>query len=186
MPQKNQVRIIGGRWRGRKLPFADVPGLRPTSDRIRETLFNWLMSHTPNANCLDLFSGSGALGFEALSRGAAWVSFVDSNSHVVKQLKENTKILDAENTEVFRSDLPTKLPFTKTQYDLVFMDPPFEKGLVEPCCQWLAQEDLLKSDAMIYLETERSLKNLSLPESWELHREKKAGRVRSCLYVNRK
>jgi len=181
------LRIIGGTWRGRKLSFPETEGLRPTPDRVRETLFNWLQAYLPGARCLDLFSGSGALGLEALSRGAASVTFVDQATEVVNHLRNNIHQLKAQNAEVVAASavswLDSRQPDEEVRYDLVFLDPPFHKGLVEPVCEMLEGRNLLREDAMIYIETERSLTLNRLPANWKLHREKTAGQVSYRLFV---
>ena len=122
----NRIRIIGGTHRGRRLAFPDAAGLRPTPDRVRETLFNWLMPHLPGARCLDLFAGSGALGLEAVSRGAREVVLVDANPAVVKSLQENLRLLgETERARVIRSDALAFLrKETDAPFDIVFLDPP--------------------------------------------------------------
>lgn len=192
-PQKTRVtdtstvRIIGGEWRGRKLSFPEIEGLRPTPDRVRETLFNWLQSYLPGARCLDLFSGSGALGIEALSRGAASVTFVDQATEVVSQLRSNINLLKAQNAEIIAASaldwLDRRQPDQEPRYDLVFMDPPFHKGLVAPICEMLERRSLLREEAMIYIETEKSLTLDTLPANWVIHREKAAGQVAYRLFV---
>lgn len=192
-PQKTRVtdtstvRIIGGEWRGRKLNFPEIEGLRPTPDRVRETLFNWLQSYLPGARCLDLFSGSGALGIEALSRGAASVTFVDQATEVVSQLRSNINLLKAQNAEIIAASaldwLDRRQPDQEPRYDLVFMDPPFHKGLVAPICEMLERRSLLREEAMVYIETEKSLTLDTLPANWVIHREKAAGQVAYRLFV---
>ncbi|GAB0153610.1 MULTISPECIES: 16S rRNA (guanine(966)-N(2))-methyltransferase RsmD [Marinobacterium] len=192
-PQKTRVtdtstvRIIGGEWRGRKLNFPEIEGLRPTPDRVRETLFNWLQGYLPGARCLDLFSGSGALGIEALSRGAASVTFVDQATEVVSQLRSNINLLKAQNAEIIAASaldwLDRRQPDQEPRYDLVFMDPPFHKGLVAPICEMLERRSLLREEAMIYIETEKSLTLDTLPANWVIHREKAAGQVAYRLFV---
>ena len=192
-PQKTRVtdtstvRIIGGEWRGRKLNFPEIEGLRPTPDRVRETLFNWLQGYLPGARCLDLFSGSGALGIEALSRGVASVTFVDQATEVVSQLRSNINLLKAQNAEIIAASaldwLDRRQPDQEPRYDLVFMDPPFHKGLVAPICEMLERRSLLREEAMIYIETEKSLTLDTLPANWVIHREKAAGQVAYRLFV---
>ncbi|GAA0789550.1 16S rRNA (guanine(966)-N(2))-methyltransferase RsmD [Marinobacterium sediminicola] len=185
-PQSN-VRIIGGEWRGRKLDFPAIEGLRPTPDRVRETLFNWLQAYVPGARCLDLFCGSGALGLEALSRGAASVTFVDQAPEVVRQLRSNLNSLKAQNAELIGNSVPTWLEQRSTneevRYDLVFMDPPFRKGLAAPVCALLEQHQLLADEALIYVETEVELQLEQLPHNWQLYREKQAGQVAYRLFM---
>lgn len=175
----NRLRIIGGRWRGRKLAFPDGEGLRPTSDRIRETLFNWLQDDIADARCLDLFAGSGALGLEALSRGAANVLMCDSNPQVIRQLQANLDTLQAEGAELLQAPAldmlqagPTGQPF-----DVVFLDPPFAQQLLGRCIHMLEAHGWLAPMAKIYLESASEQEFPELPENWQLLREKTAGQV---------
>lgn len=178
MPPKNQIRIIGGKWRSRKLHFPDLPTLRPTPNRVRETLFNWLSPYIVGTHCLDLFAGSGALGFEALSRGANSVVMVDQSKEVVQQLRENAVLLAAEKeVMLYCSEVPSdQLRFDQNLFDIVFLDPPFHKNYVSTCCEWLENAGCLAKNALIYIEAESSLQ-LSLPEHWTVMRQKKAGEV---------
>jgi len=180
--QSNQLRIIAGQWRGRKLSFPDLPGLRPTSDRIRETLFNWLQADVRGARCLDLFAGSGALGFEALSRGAADVVFVENSQAIISQLKQNLVALKDERGQMCRSDA---LLFVARDdvapFDVVFLDPPFKKGLLEKSISALQASGCLKTGSLIYIESEKTL-DIRTPENWQNLKEKKAGQVKYGLY----
>lgn len=179
------VRIIGGDWRSRKLSFPESEGLRPTPDRVRETLFNWLQAYTPAAKCLDLFSGSGALAFEALSRGAAHATLIDASRLVCNSLKHNLQELKAQNAEVLETDATQWLlqqASSEFRYDLVFLDPPFNKDLVSGICQLLEENQVLADGSMIYIETERTLSTLSVPDNWQLYRDKQAGEVSYRLY----
>lgn len=173
----NTLRIIGGEWRGRKLRFADGEGLRPTTDRVRETLFNWLAPRIQGARCLDLFAGSGALGLEALSRGAAEVIFVDTNPAAITTLKENLALLKAENAEVIRGDGLNYLQGNLRQFDVVFLDPPFRRDLLQPALKLLAEQGWLAKGARLYLELESEESLPELPTGWELLRSKEAGQV---------
>ncbi|MCW9088715.1 MAG: 16S rRNA (guanine(966)-N(2))-methyltransferase RsmD [Gammaproteobacteria bacterium] len=173
----NTLRIIGGEWRGRKLRFADGEGLRPTTDRVRETLFNWLQPVINGTRCLDLFAGSGALGLEALSRGAREVVFVDTNPKAVAALKENLSLLHADNGRVIRSDALNYLSGDEGRFDVVFIDPPFRRDLLQPALQRLAAGDWLAPGARVYLELESEQGEPELPDGWELLRSKKAGQV---------
>ena len=173
----NQVRIIAGQWRGRRLEFPNLPGLRPTPDRVRETLFNWLAPALPGARCLDLFAGSGALGLEALSRGAAEVVFVERQPLAIRALRDNLARLKAGNARVELADALAWLRQPATPFEIVFLDPPFEQGLLEPVCAALEQHGWLADAAWIYLEAETALERLPLPASWTIHREKIAGAV---------
>ena len=175
----NQLRIIGGRWRSRQLSFPDVEGLRPTPDRVRETLFNWLAPIIDGARCLDLFTGSGALGLEALSRGATEVVMVDRDPQVIARLKENVATLSAPGATIVAADALTWLqsPHRKSTFDIVFLDPPFGQGLLEPCCKLLEERGWLATSAHIYLESESALGPPTLPAQWQLKRSQKAGQV---------
>jgi 16S rRNA (guanine966-N2)-methyltransferase len=179
------LRIIGGVWRGRRLTFADIPGLRPTSDRIRETLFNWLQPHIEGSVCLDLFAGSGALGFEAASRGAAHVVMVESNSRAASHLQRQAAVLQAAQISVVNSDAFDWLRSNERIFDNVFLDPPFAKGLLGEATRLLRQGGVVTVGARIYMETEADLPAPELPDGWEYLRSKRAGRVRFYLAVVR-
>lgn len=173
----NRLRIIGGQWRGRRLSFPPVPGLRPSPDRVRETLFNWLQPVIPGARCLDLFAGSGALGLEALSRGAAEATLVDAHPKAVAALREHIELLEANGTAV-RDDVLRFLegPPPATAFDVVFLDPPFRQGLLEPALGRLAA-GWLAPGARVYVEAEAELQELPLPAGWEVLRSKSGGQV---------
>ncbi len=173
----NRIRIIGGRWRSRRLEFPDLPGLRPTPDRVRETLFNWLAPALPGARCLDLFAGSGALGIEALSRGAAAVTFVEQHPPAVRALRENLARLQAEGAQVEQAEALAWLRRPGTPFEIVLLDPPFGQGLLEPVCTALEAYGRLAATAWIYLEAEAETPPPSLPAYWTWHREKTAGAV---------
>lgn len=174
----SQVRIVAGRWRGRKINFPNVPNIRPTPDRVRETLFNWLAPYIVGANCLDAFAGSGALGFEALSRGAKSVTLIDQSAEVVSALKENAAILKAENIGIIQGRFPEILSVLKSQqFDIIFLDPPFKQNLIASSAQALIENNLLAKDALIYIEAEKELTTLPIPESWQILRSKIAGQV---------
>mgnify|MGYP000343418602 CR=1 FL=1 len=178
----NRLRIIGGQWRSRFLPFPDVEGLRPTTDRVRETLFNWLQPIVHGATVLDVFAGSGALGFEALSRGALHVTLIEKNAQAAKQLTENLRTLKTSDARVVQTDALQYLAQQQTSFNLIFLDPPFSKGLLPECIALIESNELLADNGWIYIESEQDLASLNLPTSWALHREKKAGQVRLCLY----
>jgi len=173
-----QLRIIGGRWRGRRLAIVEAPGLRPTPDRVRETLFNWLAPVIEGARCLDLFAGTGALGLEALSRGASEAVLVDSHAEVSARLREHIRTLGADGAEVVQVEALSYLAAAPAQaFDVVFLDPPYQSGLLGPCCQALEAGGWLAPGAYIYLETDRANPLPALPASWELQRDKTAGDV---------
>ena len=182
----NKLRIIGGTHGGRVLGFPDVKGLRPTADRVRETLFNWLQADIPGARCLDLFAGSGALGLEALSRGADSMLFADRSITVVKQLKRNIELLQFESrSEVLCIDGLRLLRSVPDQlFDVVFLDPPFADDLLRKACLLLDSNDWLKPDALIYLEQDSSHPWPELPGQWSLYRETRAGQAACRLMRN--
>ena len=173
----NQLRIIAGQWRGRKLRFADGEGLRPTTDRIRETLFNWLQGIIEGARCLDLYAGSGALGLEALSRGAAEVMFWEKNPQAVRALRENLNLLKASQAELVQTDSLHALRGQARAFDLVFVDPPFGRALLQPSLELLASGGWLAAGAHIYIEHASKGEGFELPQGWELLRSKQAGQV---------
>ncbi len=172
----NRLRIIGGQWRGRKLTFPAVEGVRPSPDRVRETLFNWLAPVIEGARCLDLFAGSGALGLEALSRGAAEVVFVDRDRQVTTAIRDHLTLLKSAGGEVVTADVESWLRQPPTPFDIVFLDPPFRRMLVEPVLTALAG-GWLAPHARIYVEAEAELSPLPLAEEYELLRNGKAGQV---------
>lgn len=178
------LRIIAGRWRGRKLPVLDLDGLRPTSDRIRETLFNWLQPTISLASCLDLFAGSGALGLEAASRGAKKVTLVEFDAKAAEQLRNNCQQLAADNCQLVNQDAATFLSSNCGQYDIVFIDPPYQADLWTPIAQQLVSQKCLSANALIYLEYPSHINQPSLPTHWQLIKEKKAGAVNYCLFKN--
>lgn len=181
--QPGEVRIISGQWRGRKLPVLDVQGLRPTTDRVKETLFNWLMQDTQGRCVLDCFSGSGSLAFEALSRHAHSALLIERDSKAAAQLKHNLARLNCSNAEVRHTDTMQFLAAPAIrQFDLVFIDPPFRQGLALPCAALLAQ-GWLKPEALIYLETEKELNISDLPQDWRLLKDKIAGQLAYRLFV---
>ena len=151
-----QLRIIGGEWRSRRLPIITAEGLRPTPDRVRETLFNWLQARVPGAVCLDLFAGSGALGFEALSRDASQLVMVETNPQAFHCLQANALALkiDEKCIQLFKQDALSYLDTTTQQFDLVFVDPPYGKGLAAQVMRLLLDRRLLKPAGLVYLETE--------------------------------
>jgi len=181
---KGSIRIISGKYRGRKLPVLMAEGLRPTTDRVKETVFNWLMPYLQESSCLDCFAGSGGLGFEALSRGAAQVNFVELNRAAVKQLQENQQLLDINNMSIRQSDALEFIKKNTQEFDVVFLDPPFRKGFVEQAASLLNQNSLAKN-ALIYVEMESENNLQQLPEDWQLLKEKVAGQVIYRLYQKR-
>jgi len=176
-----RIRIIGGRWRGRRLPVTDLPGLRPTPDRVRETLFNWLAPAIAGARCLDLFAGSGALGFEAASRGAGGVVLVDRHPRAVAHLREVARALEGPAIEVRLADALAWLEQAQDRFDVVFLDPPFGQGLIAAACGLLEARGLVADRGLVYLESEATLLEPPLPPSWAILRSGRAGEVRYHL-----
>lgn len=178
-----EVRIISGRWRGRKLAVLDAEGLRPTTDRVKETLFNWLMHDIDGANVLDCFAGSGSLGFEALSRHASHCTLLEYDKAAASQLLKNQQMLNCAEAEIIHTNSLSWLTQpAKRQFDIVFIDPPFRKNLALSCCQLLEQHHWLNDNALIYLETEKELELATLPGAWRLLKEKIAGQLAYRLY----
>ena len=176
----NTLRIIGGSWRSRKLNFVSAPNLRPTPDRVRETLFNWLQSDISNTRCLDLFAGSGALGLEALSRGASSVIFIEKHRAAAKQLEQNLAYLKTDNT-VENTDAESYLLKADKPFDIIFLDPPFRQNLLPKILDSIIKQHLLKANGLIYLEQEAEESNHW--EQWGLKtlKETTAGQVKSYL-----
>ena len=179
------LRIIGGKWRSRKLAFAEVEGLRPTPDRVRETLFNWLQHDIDGSVCLDLFCGSGALGLEALSRGAKQVTFVDRELPVIQLLNAHFNTLAATGASAIQANAVIWLEqhHPKEPYiDLVFLDPPFRQNWLNPTIAQLIAGRYLKPGAKVYIEMEAKGEDLVLPNTWQQLKSKKAGQIHYSLY----
>ncbi|KPZ55126.1 MULTISPECIES: 16S rRNA (guanine(966)-N(2))-methyltransferase RsmD [Pseudoalteromonas] len=178
------IRVISGQFRGRKLPVKNVEGLRPTTDRIKETVFNWLMQDTRDATVLDCYAGSGGLGFEALSRFAKNTTFIELDALAAKQIEQNICTLDLNNAQVVQTNSLSYLAQKNINqpFDLVFVDPPFRKNLAQSSCDLLENNQWLSQDALIYVEVEIELSNFSPPNNWLLIKEKKAGQVFCRLY----
>ncbi len=180
-----RLRIVAGKWRSRLLPVADVGSLRPTPARVRETVFNWLAPVLPGARCLDLFAGSGAMAFEALSRGAASVDLVERDPRAVTVLEEARRTLGAADASIHRADAyqylgsPAPRPF-----DVVFLDPPYADDSISELCRLLADGDWVRAGGLVYFEQDRDQTPAVLPDGWSLGKEKGAGQVRFCLAIN--
>lgn len=176
--QRNQLRIIGGDWRGCKLDFPDAQGLRPTPDRVRETLFNWLMPVIHGARCLDLFAGSGVLGLEALSRGAAGVVLVDSQPRVIAALQKNLDFLQVgTRAQLQQSDALAYLNQLNDSFNVIFLDPPYHQNRLQPCIDSLYEQGALSQQGYLYFEASRDGNLPELPAAWMVHRQKTAGQV---------
>ena len=177
-----QVRIIAGKWRGRKLKVPSIKDLRPSADVVRETLFNWLREDISGSNCLDLYAGSGSLGFEAASRGAASVTLVDRHPVIIKQLQNTVQTLEAERQiEVVHSKAASYLNNLQQQFRIVFLDPPFNGEELDKICNILMTSNALDANALVYIESGNRAEPLPIPASWHIIRQKTVGRVLSTL-----
>jgi len=176
------VRIIGGEWRGRRLPVGDLPGLRPSADRSRETLFNWLQAHIRGAVCVDLFAGSGALGLEAASRGAAEVILVEKLRMVAQDLRDILLVLKADQVTLVQADALQWLQSRPAQsLDIAFVDPPFGLHLEARALELIRIRDCIRTGGFVYLETAREATAIIPGPGWETAREKTVGDVRLLL-----
>ena len=182
MTRKNALRIIGGQHKGRIIRVQDAPGLRPTPNRVRETVFNWLRPWLPGARCLDLFAGSGALGVEALSQGAGEVTLVEANRRAAANIRATLGSFGATNAQVINDKAERFLKQPAAPFDIVFLDPPFHKNLVEPVCAELDAKGWLKPGALIYIEAERPIDPSQCPDGWRLLKSKTTGEVAYQLY----
>ena len=184
--ESNTVRIIGGYLRSRKIHFPDLPVLRPSSDRIRETLFNWLQNDISEQRCLDLFAGSGALGIEALSRGAERVVFVEKDQVAIGAISENLKLFEISNADLYCMDARFWAQHYKNskerQFGVVFLDPPFTDELIYQACSQLVESNCLKPSCKIYIESANKLVKNELPADWKLKRNQQAGMVQFYLF----
>lgn len=176
---RDEFRIIGGHWRGRRLSFEDRPGLRPTPDRVRETAFNWLQAVVHGARCLDLFAGTGALGLEALSRGAGEVTLVERDRRACSVLERNAAALQAE-VSVVCADVTPWVERAAGRFDIIFADPPFGSDLLPGLCTLLAERELLAPGGRLYVEYDRA-RGFEPPAPFEPLREKSAGQVSFAL-----
>tara|TARA_B100001094_G_C18163132_1_gene790515 strand:+ start:380 stop:973 length:594 start_codon:yes stop_codon:yes gene_type:complete len=178
------VRVISGQWKGRKLPILASEGLRPTTDRVKETLFNWLMSDINQARVLDVCSGSGSLAFEALSRYASYALLCEKQAAVAAQLRHNLDKLGCTQAEVVCEDALDFLARSCDQpFDVVFLDPPFRKNLVQPCLQLLEEKGWIADGTLIYVEQEKEAEALTESLKWKLIKTKTAGQTRFQLWV---
>ncbi|PPD21304.1 MAG: 16S rRNA (guanine(966)-N(2))-methyltransferase RsmD [Methylomonas sp.] len=179
----NTLRIIGGEWRSRVITFKDAADLRPTPVRVRETLFNWLRNDIVGSQCLDLFAGSGALGFEAVSRGAKHVVLVDANPDTCRELQANQVKLKTDAIEIVNQDGLAYLRQSRHRFDVVFVDPPFRDNYAGLACSALAESDVIAVSGIVYVETAADCV-FTPPERWALLKQKTAGDVRYNLFSN--
>ncbi len=180
----HSLRIIGGNWRGRKVSFANNENIRPTPDRVRETLFNWLQGPIKGARCLELFGGSGILSLEALSRGAQSVVLIDKLTLVIEHLKGEFSALGVPLDRYQLENLSAEQWLNENHnqvFDIVFLDPPFAGKHLDFSLQALATKKLLSPDCFIYIESPREIEKTTLPSGWTIERQKKAGAVHYCL-----
>lgn len=177
---KQQIRIIGGRYRGKKLTFPDAPGLRPTPDRVRETLFNWLMHDIQDARCLDAFAGSGALGFEAFSRGAKRVVLLEQAPTVYRQLQQTSQAFANNALTVVAGNALDYLRESREEFDIIFLDPPFQENYLETCLQLVFQGNCLAPQGLVYVESATALMLNS--KQWQTVKAQQAGQVFYALY----
>lgn len=180
--RKNSLRIIGGAWRSRQIHFADMAIVRPTPDRVRETLFNWLKNKIPNADCLDLFAGSGALGFEAISRGASHVTMIESEEAAVRMLYEQKRILSTQRISIVHQDALIYLQQADQKFDIVFLDPPFGSELLQHSIVALVKRELVSQGGIVYVESPKNYEQPHCLDAFSCIREKTAGQVRYSLY----
>ncbi|WP_131783156.1 16S rRNA (guanine(966)-N(2))-methyltransferase RsmD [Legionella gresilensis] len=180
---KQSIRIIGGKYRSKKLYFPSLDGLRPTPDRVRETLFNWLMYDIHNARCIDAFAGSGALGFEAFSRGAAHVTLVEAQPAAFKNLHQTALNFNAPNLKVIHVDARAFLQNIQEPVDIIFLDPPFASSYLAECLQIIAQGHCLSSKGLVYIESAKEI--ILDPLLWFERKSSKAGQVYYALYEKR-
>lgn len=177
-----RLRIVAGKWRSRLLPIPDVDGLRPTSERIRETLFNWLGPGIHGKRCLDLYAGTGALGLEALSREAASVVFVERSAQALAALRNSIETLDADGAELVQTDAVAYVRGSNAEsFDIVFLDPPFADNSIDDLCRLIAEQRLLRPAGYVYIEQDRQAPLPDLPEGWQIMKSKTAGNVRYSL-----
>ena len=179
---KNSLRIIAGTWRSRRLQFNDSPKIRPTPDRVRETLFNWLAEHVDQAKCLDLFAGSGALGFESVSRGASSALLIENDEKIAAQLMQQKQCFKADTIEIKQQSAVSFLQTNQQQFDLVFLDPPFDSPLLEQVLPLIHEKQLLSANGLLYIESSSMQEAMHSLETLECIREKVAGEVRYALY----
>jgi len=180
----NSLRIIGGIWRSRRIQFIDSPKIRTTPDRVRETAFNWLAADIDDADCLDLFAGSGALGFEAKSRGADHVVLIEKDSRIAATLNQQKELLDAQNLEIRNQNALEYLRSTEQQFDVIFLDPPFDSDLLEKVLPVILERKILVIKGLLYVETASQLELPQPLKALNCIREKVSGEVRHALYEN--
>lgn len=178
------IRVIAGQWRGRKLPVLDAQGLRPTTDRTKETVFNWLMQAIPGARCLDLFSGSGGLGIEALSRYAEHVVMIEKSQSTYEQLRKNIISLKVSDKQcsLLHQDGLAYLNDTSDAFDIIFLDPPFNQQLLQPAIKSILERNVLNTGGLIYIESEKALADIGSAFNLNLRKQKTTDQVAFSLW----
>jgi 16S rRNA (guanine966-N2)-methyltransferase len=178
------VRIISGRFRGRKLPVLDVHGLRPTTDKNKEMLFSWLMPYTTDARCLDAFAGSGGLGFEALSRYARSCTFIELDKNVAKNVADNIQLLglSEQQAKIIQGNTLDSVNKLSQPYELIFLDPPFHQNILPQMIERIVEKALLAIDGVIYIECEGQGINYSVPQQWQMLKEKRSAQILARVY----
>ncbi len=178
------MRIISGRFRGRKLPVLDVHGLRPTTDKNKEMLFSWLMPYTTDARCLDAFAGSGGLGFEALSRYAGSCTFIELDKNVAKNVADNIQLLglSEQQAKIIQGNTLDSVNKLSQPYELIFLDPPFHQNILPQMIERIVEKDLLAIDGVIYIECEGQGINYSVPQQWQMLKEKRSAQILARVY----
>ena len=180
MANNNSLRIIGGEWRSRRLQFIDSPKIRPTPDRVRETLFNWLADKINGANCLDLFAGSGALGFESVSRGAKHALLIENDAKIVTQLTQQKELFQADSIVIKQQNALQFLQQEQQQFDVIFLDPPYASSLLEQALPLLIEKNFLSSNGLLYIETSSMQAVLPELKNIKMHTRKNSRRSELC------
>lgn len=184
--KKNSIRIISGKWRGRKIPVYKTKKLRPTLNRIKETLFNWLSNFVYNANCLDCFSGTGSLAIEALSRNAKSATLLEIRKKILSKTSFFLSKLNVKNATLIQADTINYLKNKGKPYDIIFLDPPFYTNLVKKTILLLEKNNWLKNCSLIYIQTEKNNISKYIPKNWHLYRKKKLKKFSFYLYIRKK
>lgn len=179
--KNGKIYIISGKFKGRKISFNSTLHLRPTTNRIRETVFEWLSKYIKNSRCLDCFAGSGGLGIEAISRYAAFSTFLEIEKKTIVDLKNNIKKLKIDNAEIIHTNTLSWLKKNGKPYDIIFIDPPYYQGLIESTLNLLENNKWIKKKSFVYIEKEKK-KSLILPQNWILYKKKITNHIEYCLY----
>ncbi|QCI17448.1 16S rRNA (guanine(966)-N(2))-methyltransferase RsmD [Buchnera aphidicola (Acyrthosiphon lactucae)] len=180
--KNGKIYIISGKFKGRKISFNNTENLRPTTNQIRETLFEWLSKYIKNARCLDCFAGSGALGIEAISRYAAFVTLLEIEKKTFFNLQENVKKLNISNLEIIRTNTLNWLKKNRKPYDIIFIDPPYHQGLINKTINLLENKKWIKKNSFIYIEHEKK-QSLIIPKNWTLYKKKITNKIECYLYI---